>query len=48
MALELSYKPLANNMYAHSRSLVVLDEQGRIDFLSPGLPDGVKKFMDKL
>jgi len=48
MALELNYKPLDNNMYAHSRSLVVLDEKGRVDFLSPGLPDGVNKFMDKL
>lgn len=48
MALELSYKPLKNNMYSHSRSLVVLDEKGRIDFLSPGLPGGVKSFMEKL
>lgn len=48
MALELNYKPLANNMYSHSRSLVVLDEKGRIDFLSPGLPGGVNSFMEKL
>lgn len=48
MALELSYKPLKNNMYSHSRSLVVLDEKGRVDFLSPGLPDGVTRFIEKL